>query len=75
MPDTFSLSLQCIDKDECTLGIDNCPGLCINNVGSYTCGCGVGYTLNSNGQDCDGKYSSINNNFMNRLSIQFIIIS
>ena len=60
--DTFTLSLQCIDKDECTLGIDNCSGECINNVGSYTCDCEVGYTLNSNGLKCDGKYNSVNNN-------------
>ena len=53
----WSLLLSvCIDKDECSLGTDDCDNVCFNNVGSYTCGCGVGYTLGSDELDCEGDY-------------------
>ena len=44
-----------IDIDECRLETDQCAQNCHNNVGSYTCSCNVGYTLNSDGRHCDGK--------------------
>ena len=34
--------------------IDSCSENCHDTVGSYTCSCNVGYTLNSNGFTCDG---------------------
>ena len=39
--------LECIDEDECSLGRSSCiaPQACINNPGSYTCGCDDGWGL------------------------------
>jgi hypothetical protein len=34
--------------------IDSCSENCHDTVGSYTCSCNTGYTLNSNGFTCDG---------------------
>ena len=42
------------DVDECSANIDGCAQSCTNTVGSYQCGCGAGYTLNSDGHTCDG---------------------
>ena len=47
------------DINECLLGTDLCSQTCSNTVGSYTCGCNTGYTLNSDGQMCDGKAQRI----------------
>ena len=43
------------DLDECEAEVDECDQTCHNNVGSYTCSCGAGFTLNSDGFRCDGK--------------------
>ena len=42
------------DIDECALGTDNCDSqaTCVNTIGSFTCGCNVGYT--GNGITCVG---------------------
>lgn len=40
------------DIDECTDGVGPCEQECANTVGSYTCSCRPGYTLNST--RCDG---------------------
>ena len=42
------------DVDECTTGVDNCEHNCHNTNGSYTCMCGQGFRLHSDGQQCDG---------------------
>ena len=42
------------DIDECRMEIDRCNENCLDTVGSYTCNCNAGYTLNSNGFTCDG---------------------
>lgn len=37
---------SCVDRDECTLDIDNCDptgAACTNSVGSFTCACSTGY--------------------------------
>ena len=44
-----------IDVDECSLGTDDCDQMCQNNVGSFSCSCGDGYSLDSNGYTCNGK--------------------
>ncbi|XP_019623050.1 PREDICTED: uncharacterized protein LOC109469109 [Branchiostoma belcheri] len=44
--------------DECSVGTDNCEQICINNPGSFTCSCNVGYKLSSNGWDCIGDIES-----------------
>ena len=53
-----------IDIDECALGTDQCTQNCHNNVGSYTCSCNAGYTLNSDGRRCDGR-----NNWLTTLAM------
>ncbi|XP_028408855.1 uncharacterized protein LOC114531443 [Dendronephthya gigantea] len=39
---------QCEDIDECTIGTGKCDGqaTCNNTIGSYSCGCDVGYVQN-----------------------------
>nr|XP_027216674.1 fibrillin-2-like isoform X4 [Penaeus vannamei] len=50
---------ECIDLNECQLGLHNCETTqrCDNTIGSYACiriaGCGTGYTLNHNTGECD----------------------
>ena len=41
-----------VDVDECSLQTDGCFQRCINNVGSYTCDCHSGFTLNADGKSC-----------------------
>ena len=44
------------DLDECASNEDDCVELCINTVGSFTCGtCDPGYVLNTAENSCDGK--------------------
>ena len=43
------------DIDECITNRDNCQQTCTNTRGSFTCGCGSGYRLNSDGRTCRGK--------------------
>lgn len=47
-------NLFCADINECRMEIDSCSENCHDTVGSYTCSCNAGYTLNSNGFTCDG---------------------
>ncbi|XP_078665878.1 uncharacterized protein LOC144908217 [Branchiostoma floridae x Branchiostoma belcheri] len=44
---------KCYDINECVQG-QKCeqPHNCVNILGSYTCGCDLGYTLDSNGLNC-----------------------
>ena len=51
-------SLLCythLDENECLTGDDFCAQNCSNTVGSYTCTCNTGYTLNSDGYTCNGN--------------------
>ena len=48
------LTLSSLDIDECGLGTHQCAQNCSDTVGSYTCNCRTGYTLNADGQHCDG---------------------
>ena len=43
-----------IDINECTERTHACAQVCTNTVGSYTCSCGSGYRLASNGLGCNG---------------------
>ncbi len=46
-----------IDFDECLVpGTNNCEQDCTNNDGSYNCSCFNGYTLLSNGFQCEGMW-------------------
>ena len=49
-------SMPSIDLDECATGVNECDQNCANVVGSYTCSCGTGWTLNPDGFRCDGTY-------------------
>ncbi|CAH1257139.1 PKDREJ [Branchiostoma lanceolatum] len=42
------------DVDECADGTDDCAQVCTNTDGSFTCSCWSGFTLQHNGQYCDG---------------------
>ena len=44
-----------VDVNECSLGTAGCDQLCTNNIGSYTCGCNVGYYLLDDGHSCTGS--------------------
>ncbi|XP_035672972.1 polycystic kidney disease and receptor for egg jelly-related protein-like [Branchiostoma floridae] len=42
------------DVDECAAGTDNCAQVCENTDGGFNCSCWPGFTLQDNGQYCDG---------------------
>ena len=44
------------DNDECTTDNGGCEQNCLNNNGSYSCTCSIGYGLDSNQKNCSGKY-------------------
>ena len=48
-----------LDINECNTSNGGCNQTCVNEVGSYHCECGTGYTLNSNNHNCDGKATTI----------------
>ena len=43
-----------IDVNECELGTDNCDQLCIDDLGSYHCGCYNGYLIDNDSSSCVG---------------------
>ena len=44
------------DIDECfSVSDNNCDQECINTFGSFECGCGEGYILDTDGTTCLGK--------------------
>ena len=44
-----------VDADECTDTSLCANGTCVNNDGSYTCTCNVGYEDDGTGMACQGK--------------------
>ena len=40
------------DIDECMDGTADCIHLCNNTIGSYVCGCDIGYQLDGDGVTC-----------------------
>ena len=48
-----------VDTDECDIGTNSCEQNCQNTVGSYTCSCRPGYSLNANGKTCDSKLNKV----------------
>ncbi|XP_070174331.1 cubilin-like [Littorina saxatilis] len=42
----------CVDVDECNENCDCCDQVCTNTIGSFTCGCNRGFTLDSDGRTC-----------------------
>ncbi|XP_066302464.1 von Willebrand factor D and EGF domain-containing protein-like [Branchiostoma lanceolatum] len=43
---------NCIDLDECLVGVSECSHVCFNTNGSYTCHCPQGLVLGPNGKTC-----------------------
>ena len=43
------------DDDECELNNGGCSQICNNTLGSYSCFCEEGYTLEFDGFSCSGK--------------------
>ena len=43
------------DELECGTGNGGCEQNCVNTVGSYTCSCNTGYTLDSDGHNCESE--------------------
>ena len=51
------LTIDYLDIDECSENSDGCAQVCSNTVGSYTCRCNPGFTINtSNARQCTGEY-------------------
>ena len=55
------------DIDECSTSGHGCEQICINDAGSYSCECGDGYSLDSNGKTCSiscgGTLSELSGDF------------
>ncbi|XP_077996696.1 uncharacterized protein LOC144450005 [Glandiceps talaboti] len=43
----------CSDINECAVDNGGCADICTNTVALFSCACGIGYTLNSDGLACD----------------------
>ena len=44
-----------LDVNECQSNVTNvCEQTCANAVGSFSCSCNAGFTLNEDGKSCDG---------------------
>ena len=43
------------DVDECNTEMDICSQVCLNNPGSFMCGCREGFLLDTDGKSCRGK--------------------
>ena len=46
--------LMSVDYDECAVNNGDCQQLCYNLIPGRQCDCLEGYTLNGNGQTCNG---------------------
>jgi len=46
-----------IDIDECTTNQHRCDQSCSDTVGSYTCSCVNGFTLDADGFTCNGNFN------------------
>ena len=57
-PTTDISSLQYLDNNECIIGTSGCTQQCNNTVGSYTCSCRMGYTLDADNRTCNGEYKN-----------------
>ena len=51
----YILTFIITDFDECLGNNGNCSHVCVNIEGSYYCECPVGYNLQTNKYDCEGK--------------------
>ena len=51
----FSL-LYTYEVDECLDNTHDCEQECINTIGSYKCGCNIGFELHSDGKHCESEF-------------------
>ena len=54
----FKFLYTSADIPECSLHLDNCSQICIEEQGGYGCSCRIGYTLKSDKSSCAGNISS-----------------
>ena len=47
-----------VDIDECQGTSHGCIQLCKNTVGSYMCGCRIGFQLDGDGRQCNGEFTT-----------------
>lgn len=47
------------DVDECASGLHNCQQVCVNTIGSFECGCKVGYSLRESLRECEGAWNKL----------------
>ena len=52
---SINISPHNTDINECITGTHLCTHNCTNSNGSYSCSCAIGYQLNIDGFQCDGK--------------------
>lgn len=50
-----------VDIDECAVGMTQCEQVCVNQIGSFSCGCNIGYEVVSDApHSCRGKVMTCN---------------
>ena len=45
-----------LDINECQTSNGGCEQVCANTVGSFECSCNQGFSLSSDGANCNGKF-------------------
>ena len=59
--------LRCVDIDECEQEVHDCDHACINTVGSFSCSCRDGFSLDADMKSCvpscDTKLSTLSGSF------------
>ncbi len=55
IPTCYCVTNYLTDIDECEEESDDCPQICSNTIGSYTCGCNLGYQLATDQRSCSGE--------------------
>ena len=51
------LYISFIDINECATNNGGCAQYCTNTLGTYSCSCDSGYTLNIDGHKCTGMHN------------------